>query len=97
MNWYQSTDWEILAEIGRRMRQVRITKYLTQHDLAEHAGLSRGTIRDLENGKPLNALSMIRVLRSLKLLEGFDKLLPEEGPIAAIQPPRKRVKPSKRK
>jgi transcriptional regulator with XRE-family HTH domain len=98
-DWYQLTDFEILAEIGNRMKALRISKNFTQQALAEHSGLNRSTIRDLENGKPLNMLSIIQVFRSLDMLSKINELLPgaENSPIMASQQlKRKRVKLSKK-
>ena len=37
-------------EIGQRIKQLRVMKGLTQEELAEKSGVSRGTISALENG-----------------------------------------------
>ena len=96
-DWYQLTDFEILSDIGRRIKVLRIAKNLTQQALAERSGLNRSTIRDLENGKPLNILSLIQVFRSLDMLSRFDELFPEVSPVMALQQAqRKRVKLSKK-
>jgi transcriptional regulator with XRE-family HTH domain len=97
-DWHQWTDFEILVEMGHRIRVLRMAKNLTQQALAEHSGLNRSTIRDLENGKPLNVLSIIQVFRSLEMLEGLDVLLPGGSPVlASEQAGRKRVRLSKKK
>ena len=99
-DWYQLTDVEIISEIGRRMKTLRISKNLTQQALAEHSGLNRSTIRDLETGKPLNMLSIIQVFRSLDMLSKLEEILPgaENSPVLASQQvQRKRVKLSKKK
>lgn len=96
-DWYGLTDFEILSEMGRRLKTVRITKNLTQQDVAVISGLNRSTVRDMENGKPLNALSLIQVFRCLRLLPKLDDFLPEieNSPVIATQQmQRKRVKPS---
>ena len=98
-DWYPFSDLEILSEIGSRMKAFRITKNITQQVLAERSGLNRSTIRDLENGKSLNMLSMIQVFRSLDLLSKLEDLLPgtESGPVkASRQVKRQRVKLSKK-
>ncbi|MFA7043384.1 MAG: helix-turn-helix domain-containing protein [Bacteroidales bacterium] len=97
-DWYRLTDFEILSEMGQRIKAFRISKNLTQQSLADHSGLNRGTIRDLENGKPLNVLSLVQVLRSLEMLSRLNDLLPEISPVmAAQQAQRKRVRLSKKK
>ncbi|HET9570069.1 MAG TPA: helix-turn-helix domain-containing protein [Bacteroidales bacterium] len=99
MNWYSLTDLEVLAEFGTRMRLARINKNLTQQMLADRSGLNRSTIRDLENGRSVNLLSLIQLLRSLELMEELDLMLPgsSQSPVLAkLQNERKRVKPSKK-
>jgi len=97
-DWYRLTDFEILSEMGQRIKAFRISKNLTQQSLADYSGLNRGTIRDLENGKPLNVLSLVQVLRSLEMLSRLNDLLPEISPVmAARQVQRKRVRLSKKK
>jgi len=98
-DWYTLTDSEILAEFGNRIRMVRIGKNMTQQMLAERSGLNRTTIRDVENGRSLNGMSLIQLFRSLELLERLDDFLPgvDQSPVLAKQQKeRKRVKPSKK-
>jgi len=98
-DWNQLTDFEIITEIGVRLKAFRISRNLTQQMLADHSGLNRSTIRDLEGGKPLNLLSLIQVFRSLDLLSKMDEFLPgpENSPVLASQQvQRKRVKLSKK-
>lgn len=98
-DWNQLTDYEIIAEIGVRLKAFRISKNLTQQLLADQSGLNRSTIRDLESGKPLNLLSLIQVFRTLDLLSKMDGFLPgpENSPVLASQQVhRKRVKLSKK-
>lgn len=98
-DWYSLTDFEILSEMGKRFKTLRIVKNLTQEVLAVRSGLNRGTIRDLENGKPLNALSLIQVFRCLEILPKLDDFLPgmENSPVLATQQvKRKRVKLSRK-
>lgn len=94
-DWYSLTDLEILSEMGKRFRTLRISKNLTQEELALKSGLNRSTIRDLENGKPLNALSLLQVIRCLEILQKLDDFLPgvKNSPvIAVLQENRQRVR-----
>jgi transcriptional regulator with XRE-family HTH domain len=94
-DWYKCTDFEILTEMGQRVRLSRMAQNLTQQALAEKSGLNRSTIRDLENGKALNILSLIQVFRSLEMLDRLDDFLPgiESSPVLATQQrERKRVR-----
>lgn len=99
MDWHALTDLEILSEFGRRIRLARMERNLTQQMLAERSGLNRSTLRDLENGRSVNLLSLMQLLRSLDLLGKLDEFLPgsAQSPVLAhMQRERKRVKPSKK-
>jgi len=74
------TDAAVVEELGRRLRQTRLGQNLTQRQLAGEAGVSVPTIRNLEDGKPTQLVTMIRVLRTLGMLEGLDRLVPEPVP-----------------
>lgn len=98
-DWHTRTDHELLIEFGNRIRLARIEQNLTQQMLADRSGLNRSTIRDLENGRSVNLLSLFQLLRSLNLLHRLDLLLPgfAQSPVLAkIKQERKRVKPSKK-
>ena len=57
-----------LSQIGTRVRQARLSRRLTQRQLAENAGLSRATVNQIERG----ALSEIGVRRLSVLLRVLD-------------------------
>jgi len=48
-----STSDEIIAELGLRLKAVRLSQSLTQADLAERAGVSVGTVKSLELLAPI--------------------------------------------
>lgn len=74
------SDKAILRELGRRVRQNRLAKNLTQKRLAEMAGVSRMTIVNLEKGQAATLLTFIQVLHSLGSLDGLENFLPDLGP-----------------
>lgn len=84
-------DKSLDIEIGRRLRQARIAKGLTQKDLAESLGLTHQAVQKYESGESRLALSTLAVLRSELGIEAAD-LLPAirsdgsavNDPIAAI-------------
>jgi DNA-binding XRE family transcriptional regulator len=51
---YQQSDWRVeellYSEIGRRIKEVRVKKCLTQQELSDRVRLSRTSITNLENG-----------------------------------------------
>jgi transcriptional regulator with XRE-family HTH domain len=76
----QLTDAAVLEELGGRLKRTRLQRNLTQHRLAEEAGISLATVRNLEDGKPSQLVTLIRALRVLGLLGGFERAVPEPPP-----------------
>ena len=75
------SDDQILRQVGERLAQIRLTKNLTQDQLAEEAGLGLRTIQRLESGATATRLSgFVRVCRVLDLLKRFDVMIPEDVP-----------------
>jgi transcriptional regulator with XRE-family HTH domain len=73
-------DDTILKEIGRRLARRRLDFQLTQAALAMEAGVSKRTVERIEAGYATQTLSLVRIMRVLDLLQGFDQLLPKPGP-----------------
>lgn len=73
------TDDAVLIEIGQRILHRRLDLQLTQADLAEQAGIAKRTVERIEAGASAQMSSMIRVLRVLELLQGLDRLIPEQS------------------
>ncbi len=82
-----STDAAMLAELGRRLARHRLERNWTQADLAREAGLGQATVQRAERGKSVQMSSMVRLLRTLGLLEGLDLAIPESVrlPIAQLE------------
>jgi transcriptional regulator with XRE-family HTH domain len=74
------TDAAVLEELGLRMRQARLGRNLTQHRVADEAGVSPPTINKLEHGKPVQLITLVRAMRVLGLLDGLEAAIPEPGP-----------------
>lgn len=62
------------VEIGRRLRQARIAKGLTQKDMAASVGLSHQAIQKYENGESRLSLSTLAQLRQHTGIEPADLL-----------------------
>ena len=73
-------DDQILTEIGTRIAHRRLDMQLSQAQLATQAGLSKRTIERIEAGQSTQFLSLVRILRVLKLLDGLELLVPDTGP-----------------
>jgi transcriptional regulator with XRE-family HTH domain len=74
------TDETLLRELGARLERARLERNLTQRELAEQAGVERKVLQRLERGESVRLASFIRVLRSLDLLDGLERLIPEPIP-----------------
>lgn len=95
------TDDAVLEEFGTRIARHRLERNLTQEDLAERAGVGRATLQRLEEGRSVQATSLVKVLRALGLLGGLDAAVPERVvmPISEVdraRTPRQRARRSSR-
>lgn len=83
----KSTDAEIIAELGRRHKNSRISAGLTQSDLADRAGVTRSTVQRFERGDSIQLESFVRLMRVLDRLDALDLVLPERerSPIAELE------------
>jgi len=77
------TDKGVGAEIGSRIRSLRLRCNLTQQQVADAAALSLNAIKSLESGKG-KLLTLIAVLRELGGLDGMDGFIPEP-PVSPLQ------------
>lgn len=94
MDYYSMTDKGIGAEIGNRIRSLRLRKNLTQQALADQAALSVNAIKALESGKG-KLLNLIAVLRELDALFALDNFIPESS-ISPLQLARQQGKKRRR-
>jgi transcriptional regulator with XRE-family HTH domain len=74
------SDDSVLAELGKRIVDRRISLQLTQAELAEQAGISKRTVERVESGASAQMAGIIRIFRALDVLPGLDLMLPETGP-----------------
>jgi transcriptional regulator with XRE-family HTH domain len=70
-------DEAALAELGRRLAQLRINMNMTQAELAKKAGVGKRTLERLEAGETTQTRTLMRVLRELDLLAQLEALIPE--------------------
>lgn len=78
------SDRAVLKELGSRIARYRLNKNLTQAILAVQAGVSTPTIQRIEQGNSTQASNLIRILRTLNLLDNLEVLIPEPA-ISPIQ------------
>lgn len=70
------TDKGIEAEMGNRIKSLRLRKNMTQQQLSDATALSLNTIKALEAGKG-KLSSLIAVLRELETLDALSSFIPE--------------------
>ncbi|HET8769929.1 MAG TPA: helix-turn-helix domain-containing protein [Gemmatimonadaceae bacterium] len=82
-----STTGEILRELGERLRRLRLQENQSVSDLAERAGVGERTIGRVEAGENTSLESLVKILRALGRLDGFEALLPEPlvSPIQLVE------------
>ena len=86
-NLYSQSNGAIVKDICKSLKQMRLSKNITQEELAKKSGINRITIARMEAGKAINLLTMIQVLRALEKLElinNFD-IEPEISPIMLME------------
>lgn len=74
------TDKSALALLGRRMVAFRIRCNWTQAQLAEQAGVSKGTVEHIERGDSVQVLNLIKILRVYGMLDAFLAIFPDDSP-----------------
>lgn len=73
------TDEAFLTQLGGRLARLRLSKNLTQQQLAEQAGLGLRTVQRLELGAAATQLSgFVRICRVLGLMDRLAGLVPEQ-------------------
>ena len=77
MDYYSMTDNSILAEIGNRLKALRLRKNITQAQLAKATTLNIKTIKALESDGSGKITSLVGVLRELDSLDALDSFIPE--------------------
>jgi len=87
---------EVRLELGQRLRAQRMLLDLSQLELAQRAGLSKGTVSNLESAGQGTLESLVRVVQALGLVHELQELfIPKPVTIAHLQaveqPMRKRV------
>src|SRR6187549_721581 len=72
-----TSDAAVLQELGNRVARYRLNTNLSQASFAKEAGISMRTLIRMEHGESTQSIHLIRILRTLQLLENFDAVIPE--------------------
>ena len=87
----------ILAEIGKRIKEIRVTHSMTQKEMAEKAGVSTKTVERIESGENVKIENLLNVLRILNFLQNINLLVPEQEFLSVEEKEKKRQRVSKKK
>ena len=69
-----ATFEEVCKELGSRLKAHRLAQMLTQEELAGRAGVSSGTVKNLENKGQSSIESAVRVALALGLSNDLQEL-----------------------
>ena len=70
---FSSAD-EVCTELGQRIRTQRLLQGISQLDLAGRAGVSHGTVRNMEATGQASMVSFIRIVQALGLVAELEPL-----------------------
>jgi transcriptional regulator with XRE-family HTH domain len=81
------TPQELQTELGRRIRQLRLSRNIDQRAVAEKAGVTRAALQNLEAGRGSSVQTLLRILKALNYLEGIEILAPQPtvNPLALLK------------
>ncbi|MCL2510766.1 MAG: helix-turn-helix domain-containing protein [Bacteroidales bacterium] len=79
MNWNSLSNSAIIEEVGKRLKEYRFQRKLTQQELAEQAGISVFSVTQIEKGNAVTLNVFLSVLRVLRLLDNFELFIPAIG------------------
>jgi transcriptional regulator with XRE-family HTH domain len=72
-----ATSDQIETALCKRLESIRLSRNITQQQLAEEAGVSTRTIRRLEKGQGISLDTFIRILTALRIQHSLESLLPD--------------------
>jgi len=72
-----ATSGQIEEALSKRLEKIRLSRNITQAQLAEEAGVVLRTIGNLEKGKGVSFDTFIRVLIALRIQHNLEALLPD--------------------
>jgi transcriptional regulator with XRE-family HTH domain len=72
-----ATSDQIEATLCKRLESIRLSRNITQAQLAEEAGVSPRTIGRLEKGQGVSVDTFIRIMIALGIQQSLEALLPD--------------------
>ena len=75
---YTLSDTQLSKRIGEKLKAIRLKRNITQQSLAEAASISWYSVKKVENGEIGAFNTLLRILRTLGMLESISQLFEEE-------------------
>ena len=75
---YTLSDTQLTKRIGEKLKAIRLKRNITQQSLAEASSISLSSLKKIENDEIGTFDSLLRVLRTLGMLESISALFEEE-------------------
>lgn len=69
---------EYISELGKKIKNYRIMKELSQQDLSDKTGVSIRSISRLEQGESVQVDNLFKILLALDLGDNIDLLVPDQ-------------------
>jgi transcriptional regulator with XRE-family HTH domain len=87
LDFSTSPSAAIAAVLCKRLEEIRLSKNISQAELAKQAGVSRSTMTRIADGQSLSLDSFIRVVKALGLADHLAALLPnpEVRPVELVR------------
>ena len=90
---------EMEAALGANLKALRLDRNIDQRTVAERAGISIGSLKNLENGRGSTVRTLVSILRALDRADWLTTI----APVASINPlthtesvsPRQRAAPAR--
>ena len=77
MDFSASSSTAIASALCKRLEEIRLSKNISQAELARQAGVSRSTMTRIADGQSISLDSFIRVIKALGLADHLAILLPD--------------------
>ena len=71
------TPQQLQVLLGEQIKRLRVSQNRDQQTVAEKAGISEKSLRNLESGRGSTVETLIRTLKALDSLRGLEMLAPE--------------------
>ena len=74
----QKSYKEYIKELGRKIKEYRIMKEMSQQDLEDKTGVSIRSISRVERGESMQLDTLFKILLALDLGDNIDLLVPDQ-------------------